>query len=243
MTNKKNLTTKVMEEIKKRKLKMKPKIYFVLGSLSLSFGLFLSIGLSIFFINLISFRLRLHQPFFYLHLGRFGYSPFFHTFPWIILLLAILAIFAGIVILRKYDITYKKSFWGIAVGLVIFILIFGFFIDRAGINRPFTKMPPMKPFYQIQLKGKNWVGGEIININESQNQLTVLTASQEEVVILWNKNTLLPFGADFEVNQEIKAIGAWENNQFIAKGILPLRDFKIPPETPRRLKEMPKFLR
>lgn len=108
-----DLTKKIMKEIRQKKVKMRPRIYFIAGSLLLSIGLAGTTILAIFFINLVLFRLRIHQPFGFLILGRPGLRPFLLTFPWLSLLVALGGIIGGRALLKKYDISYKKKLLGI----------------------------------------------------------------------------------------------------------------------------------
>lgn len=58
-----DMAMRVMKEIHQKGVKMRPKIYFVLGSLLLGVGLAAALILAIFFINLVLFGQRLNQPF------------------------------------------------------------------------------------------------------------------------------------------------------------------------------------
>jgi len=221
----KKIVTEVMQEIKKKNVKMKPRIFFVISSLLLSFGLFLSIALASFLINLISFRLRVHAPFQYLRFGRPGYLPFLHVFPWPMLILAIASIVIGIVIIRKYDISYKKSFWGIAIGLIVFAIIFGLIIDKTGINERASKFPPMREMYHRESVGPDWLAGKIIQVSE--RQLTLLTPFEKKIIVRWDEDTLFPLGSDFIEDQQVRIIGQWQGEVFIAKGI-DIGDHRLP---------------
>ena len=76
-----DLSQKIMKQIKKKHVKIRPRVYFISGSILLGIGLTGVITVSIFFINLVIFKLRLHGPFDYLLFGRFGLRPFFMVFP------------------------------------------------------------------------------------------------------------------------------------------------------------------
>ncbi|MFA6437135.1 MAG: hypothetical protein WC242_03145 [Candidatus Paceibacterota bacterium] len=232
------MAQKVMKEIDKKSIRMKPRIFFIISSLFLSFGLFLSIALASFLVNLISFRLRIHAPFQYLRFGRPGYLPFLHVFPWPMLILAIASIVIGIVIIRKYDISYKKSFWGIAIGLIVFAIIFGIIIDKTGFNEPASKFPPMREMYHRESVGPDWLAGKIIQVSE--RQLTLLTPFEKKIIVRWGEDTLFPFGSDFTEDQQVRIIGQWQGKEFIAKGIDIGGDrLPIPPIPPEKDKLMP----
>ncbi len=130
---------------------MRPRIYFVLGSILLGLGLAGTVACSAFFINLILFTFKTHHPFVFLILGRHGLRPFLLTFPWLPFLVAFLGIWGGSRLLKKYDISYKKNFWGLVIVLLIAILVLGFLIHRSNINPRLGKIRPLRGFYQSQL--------------------------------------------------------------------------------------------
>jgi len=214
---KKNIEKNVLKEIKSHELKMRPKIYFVVGSALLGLGLSSSILLAIFFVSATFFRLRIHGPLGYLIFGEFGLRPFIGLFPWIPATVSVLLIFLGIQLLKKYDISYKKNFLVLAIGIITSIIIFSLILDRAGIGERAQEIKPLRPIFKEEFRGADFVMGEITSIEK--RELTILTPDSEEVIILWNEETLLPFSADFEVGQRIRITGTWEEDVFVAKGI------------------------
>lgn len=214
----KDLSAKVMKAIDKKEVKMRPKAYFVLGSLLLGIGMAGAIGLAMFFTHLAVFRLRVHAPFAFLRLGQPGLRPFLVNFPWLPLVLAVGGIVGGIVLLRRYEISYKKSFLALAIGLVALVLTFGFFLDQLGANRSFSRLKPMKPLYKERFEGQDWVWGEVVKLDD--NQLTIETKEEKKVIIIWNEKTKMPMETDFQKGDQVKAVGEWQNGTLKAKGIL-----------------------
>ena len=58
----KNISDDVMSKIRQGKITMRPKVYFVIGSIFTFAGLVLSILTSVFLIGLLRFSLRAHGP-------------------------------------------------------------------------------------------------------------------------------------------------------------------------------------
>ena len=143
-----------MSQIRKKQIKMRPKIYFVAGSVLLGIGMAGIIVLTAFFSNLIFFRLRIHQPFSFFALGRPGLKPFLLTFPWWPLFLAIGGIAGGSILLKKYDISYKKSFWVLVITLISFSLFFGFILSKSRFNQRAQRLKHFKRFYKEGLTDK-----------------------------------------------------------------------------------------
>lgn len=225
-----DLTQKVMEKIRKEKVKMKPRVYFVIGSLFLGAGLAAALLLALFFLNLFFFRLRIHQPFGFLLLGRFGLSAFLAHFPWWPVILAIAGLLGGLTLLQRYDFTYKRSFLGVVIGLIAFVFTLGFLFDRLGFNRRMERVKPLRPFYQRQSSDKNWLAGEVLKV-EGQHIL-VKTPQGEIMTVVLNDQTKAPTGREFVIGDQIRAVGEKQNSFFKAKGIIkdkPFRERKLPP--------------
>lgn len=146
--NNRDLSQKVMQEIKRRGLKMRPRLYFVLGSVLLGLGLTGAILTAVFFLNLFVFRLRLLGPLSYLRLGRPGILPLVTTIPWAVLLVSLVGIAAGLTLLKRYEFSYKKNFLVLAIVLVVVVAVLGFLLDRVGFNERVAPHPPMRRFYR-----------------------------------------------------------------------------------------------
>jgi hypothetical protein len=213
-----DISTQVMDLIHQGKVVMRPKIYFVLGSILLGIGLASSILVAIFFINIFLFKFRAYTPHTFLKFGRLGIIPFLRNFPWLPLGVSIGGITSGTILLAKYDIAYKKSFKGLIVTLTATTLVLGFFISKSRLNEKIQLKKPLRPFYVQKFQGLDWVTGEIASVGNKE--VTINNPKNQEVHVLWNDNTKLPTGGNFEINNHIKAVGKWNNDKFIATGII-----------------------
>lgn len=117
-----------MDQIQEGKLRMRPKIYFVIGSILTFVGLVASIATSVFAVGLISFMLRSN--------GILGHKldRLISVFPWWVLVLAVLGLIFGIIFLKKYDFSYKIDFKKAVVLAILAIIISGWFVDVLGFN-------------------------------------------------------------------------------------------------------------
>lgn len=148
-STKTNIEKEVMAKIAKNQITMKPKWYFIAGSLLMIVGL---VGLSVvtvFLTNLTLFLLRKHGP----GVGRL--QMMLETFPWWVPLLTIIGMVSGIWLLKKYDFSYKKNFLLILLAFVVSIILSGWLIDSFGFNEIWSRRGPMKRFYQQFEKQKN----------------------------------------------------------------------------------------
>lgn len=131
-----NITKNIMEKIEKGEVKMKPKVYFVLGSIITLAGLISFFVVSVFFINLILFYIRARGP-----MAQFRIEESVNNFPWWILIIAVTGIFLGIFSLRKYDFSYSRNFPLIVIGFVLSIIIAAFMVDQLGLNEALQRGP------------------------------------------------------------------------------------------------------
>ncbi|NMA29476.1 MAG: hypothetical protein GX943_00205 [Candidatus Pacebacteria bacterium] len=138
-----DLSQEIMSKVKAGEINMKPRWYFVLGSSLLIFALVILIVMAVFFFNLTAFILRRQGP---MRLWRI--EMLLSQLPLWVPVLAVLALWGGVKLLKKYDFSYKKNFLLIIVGLVLAIILAAFAIDSLGFNEFWARKEPMRRFYQ-----------------------------------------------------------------------------------------------
>lgn len=140
-----------MEKVASNEISMKPKWYFVLGSiLTITSLAGLSVGAA-FLTNLTFFLLRKHGP-----MGQWRLQQLVESFPLWVPILAALGMIFGIWMLRKYDFSYKKNFWLIVLGFVLSIMIAAFAINYLGLNDIWSRQNPMRYLYE-SVDGQNTI--------------------------------------------------------------------------------------
>lgn len=128
-----------MQQIRSGKVSMKPKIYFIFGSLMLFAGLVASVVTSVFLINLTLFSLRAHGP-----MGRLRLDQMIDTFPWWAPLLAAAGIILGIWLTKKYDFSYKIGMFWIISALILIIVSSAFIINFFKWDDVWFRSKPMR---------------------------------------------------------------------------------------------------
>jgi uncharacterized membrane protein YdcZ (DUF606 family) len=108
---------------------MHSRVYFFVGSILTFIGLVASMITSIFLVGLIRFSLRTHGP-----MGEYRFDKMLSSFPWWFVLVGILGFIIGILLLRKYDFSYKLNFKVLIIGFVLAIVVTGWVIDMVGLN-------------------------------------------------------------------------------------------------------------
>jgi hypothetical protein len=139
----------IMAKVKSNEIAMKPRWYFIVGSLLMIAGLVgLSIG-TIFLTNITLFLLRRHGP-----MGEWRLQIMLNSFPWGVPILALVGILSGGWVLKKYDFSYKKNYWLIMVGFIVSIFIAAFLLDYLGLNDIWSRKSPMRRFY-LQIENES----------------------------------------------------------------------------------------
>lgn len=161
-----NLETEIISQIKTRKITMKPRWYFVAGSLLLFSGLVgLSMGI-IFLVNLSAFLIRRNGP-----LMSWRLQSILSTFPWWIPIMAAVGIILAVWLLKKYDFSYKKNFPLIIVAFILSILLAGLLIDSLGLNEQISK-GRMRGFYK-RFELQDNVRGSVRGIRKNNQQWNI----------------------------------------------------------------------
>jgi len=124
----KDIEKNVMNQIHEGKLKIRSKVYFIIGSIFTFVGVIASIVVSVFSIGLIKFILRSN--------GILGHKldRIISIFPWWFLVFSILGIVIGITLIRKYDFSYKIDFKIAVILVILVVMISGWLIDALGFN-------------------------------------------------------------------------------------------------------------
>lgn len=159
-----DIETKIVSQIKTGKINMKPRWYFIAGSLILISSLVgLSMGI-IFLANLSVFLMRKSGP-----LMAWRVQSILSTFPWWIPVTAIVGIFVAIWLLKKYDISYKKNFSLIAVAFIVSVLFAGLLLDRLGLNEHLSRGRMRKFYQEYEMPGGE--NGSVKGVHQYNRQL------------------------------------------------------------------------
>lgn len=214
-----NLADQVMGQIKRRNIKMRPGIYFIIQSLLLKSILGLVILLTIFLVNLTIFKFRVYLPFEFLKFGLLGIKAFLGSIPWIILINTVFLITIAIYLFKQFDISYKRGFSTYALGMMFVLIFGGMLVDQTGINDNFKKQGILPLLYFGQYTSDYWAMGEITGIDKNNNTFTIITPVNEQIIISRDQETIIP-KESFQINQYIKAVGKKQGNIFKASGII-----------------------
>lgn len=136
----KNITEEIMVKIQKGQLKMRPKIYFILGSFLSGIGLAFLISFSIFLVSLIKFSIRSQRGM----MAQYKLDQLLEGFPWWLALVSVLSLILGIWLIRKYDFSYKIKPWTLIIIFMMTVIMSGWFVDLLGLNEVLLRRGSMR---------------------------------------------------------------------------------------------------
>jgi hypothetical protein len=146
-TKQSDIEKNVMAQIEKGKVKMKPRTYFILGGVLMATGVIAAIIVSVIFLSINIFSLRIHGPSYGMKLIHMLW-----VFPWWAFIIATIGIVSGYYLLRKYDFSYKKNYKIITIILIVCVIIAAYLIDYFSLNNLLLRQPPFKGFYKEQFE-------------------------------------------------------------------------------------------
>ena len=144
-----------MDQIHKDKIKMRPKIYFIAGSVLTFAGLVSSVVASVFLVGLIRFSLRAHGP-----MASYKFDNMLSSFPWWAPIFSVVGLIVGVWFLRKYDFSFKVNFKIVIIGFILAIVVGGWVIDSIGLNDILSRRGPMKGMMRQYAPGDDLRGGQ-----------------------------------------------------------------------------------
>ncbi len=151
-----DITSKVMDRIHTEHIQMKPRAFFVLGSLAAFSGLVLAVVTSAFLISILYFSLRTGG-----RMVEYKLETLYSLFHWWIPLVAILGLVSGVLLLRRYEFSYKKNFMAIIIGFVLAVMAAGYLLDQIGLPETLSQKGPFRELLQPRPQdGSGYRGGD-----------------------------------------------------------------------------------
>lgn len=222
----KNLSKSVMREIKDKSINIRSKYAVLAEKLGLGSSLALLVVLVAILINLVFYWFKISGDLNLLVFGKIGLKAFFESFPYIWVIMAIGFFIIAALLIKKYDISYKKPYIGLLLIMFISILLISGVMVVSGLNENLERGVQqgkhlfLKPFWgrEINKTNRNSIIGEIVEIKE---ETINIKNKEREIEINYDENTRLPKNGNFQEGEWIRAIGEYsENEDFQAKGII-----------------------
>lgn len=152
---KKDVASRVMQQISNQKITMRPGWYFTLVTAIGSISVLLFSSLSVYLVAILTIKIRIENSNMPMFGARQRLSDLLSSFPWWILLLAIASIIILIWILKKYSKLYRYRMGWIITGVISVSLILGLILSYAPISQMHNGISPSQSNQQNgnQLRG------------------------------------------------------------------------------------------
>jgi len=159
---KENLDNSIVQKIKKGELAMRPKYVFYAIYTLLVTGIISLFLVSAWFANILVYKFRSQELWEYLSFGDAGVNAFWHNIPVGAIVLSLLSFISGMLLLKKFDICYKKSFPFIVVFILLAVTGLSVIIDKNGVNKNLDKEKYLFSIYHHELVNSDWLVGTVI---------------------------------------------------------------------------------
>ncbi len=166
-----------MNKIHNEKIKMRPKSYFIAGSVLTFIGLVSSVVFSVFLIGLMRFSVRSRGP-----MADYRLDKILGNFPWWTLVLAVAGLAVGIWLLRRYDFSFKVNFKFIVIGFIFAIIIFASYSVFSALS---NELSLLKNQNTISARLISELRGDVDDLSEAhEHQTKLFRTSLDEVAKL-----------------------------------------------------------
>lgn len=183
MNEQRSLADTILGDIRAQRIRMRPKMYFIAGSLLLGTSVGLALAAGLMSASIVSYRLHHHSPFGFLFFGPVGFAPFIAAFPWTPIVIAFLGIGAGAWLLRHhYALGYRHTAFGIGVGVCSLVIALGVAFDLLGLHQTMRGVTPMRALYSGHFRGAYWLAGTVTQARNGEIILAEPDASATRVL-------------------------------------------------------------
>jgi len=141
--SKSKINKNIMSQIKSGQLKMKPRWYFVLGSILTLLGL-LGITFAVIFLTNLTIFL-LNRPGF---VNSFRFDYLLNSFPLWVPTGAIIGMIIGLILLKRYDFSYRHNFRIILIFIIAAIISSSYLLNSLGLNQNLSTHTPLRELYK-----------------------------------------------------------------------------------------------
>ena len=208
-----SIAEKVLGKIKRRQIKMKPKIHFIFGTTLLVLGVLVLILFIPYLISLIVFSLRVSGVLFLPKFGLPGMSILLSSLPWLLILITTFLILLLEIFARKFTFVYRKPAIYSLIAIIVIIFTGIFIIEKTSLHSSLfwkaqdKSLPAIGMIYRDfgSRKIDNIYHGIIIEMIDSGFKIETLCG--EVITIRINSETNFISGTEFQENDIVVALG------------------------------------
>ncbi len=126
----KSISDAVLNKIKSKEVKMRPKYYFILRTVLTALSIFIVTLFVLYLISFIIFTLRASGIWFLPEFGFSGLKVFLTLLPWVLILIAVILIITLEIFAKRFAFVYRKPIFYSILVIIIFVLLGSFIIGK-----------------------------------------------------------------------------------------------------------------
>lgn len=235
--NDNSLKDNILKSIEDGKITMKPKWYFVLRAVLLISGIVLAVLALLYLVSFIIFILHQTGSWFVPEFGMNGITEFLVSFPWLIVLVAILFLVLLEILVRRYSFGYQKPLLYTTIGVLVLVTGGGFVVAATPLHRSLfdsareEHLPLAGGLYK-QFGTPHRDNVAIGSITEIEDETGYMIQDRRDQIfeILFGNDTDFPDGNNFVVGDSIAVFGnRTDDNTIQAIGIRKVTGTEPPP--------------
>ena len=225
-----SISDKVLGQIKGGQVKMRPKIYFILKTLLIVFGIFTVALFALYLVSFIVFALQASGAWYLSKFGFQGIKASIVLIPWLLIFVALLLIITLEALVKRFSFSYRQPILYSVLGIIIFVLLGSFAIGKTGLHpNLFQKaregrLPVAEKFYQGygMEKFHNVHRGVVSELRD--NGFSIKTCRDEILLVIVTPETLFLFEGNVEMYDGVIILGERDDHIIIALGVRKIND-------------------
>jgi hypothetical protein len=234
---KKSISDGIVAAAKTGRLKMRPKWHFVLRAVLWLAGVVVVTMVILYFLSLLMFLARETGIWVAPIFGWHGVLVFLVSIPWMLVLAVLFFVVVLEILVRRYSFAYRLPLLYSVIGALLLVVAGGIILARTPLHgmlshclpaeRAFSGGQFAKPsvppcgtglYHDLDARRFNNIHNGVIG-NFFENGFVMIDRHREELLILVNKKTRLPFGEDFSLGDTVVVVGDRRGDRVEAFGI------------------------
>ena len=215
---KNHIAEKVLGKIKRRKIKMKPRMHFVFGAALLALGVLVLILFIPYLISLIAFSLRVSGVLFLPKFGFPGIRMMVGSLPWLLILITTLLIVLLEMFAQKFTFVYRKPAIYSLIAIIGIIFMGSFLIGKTSLHSNLfweaqgRSLPAIGTVYRDfgSRRINNMCHGVVVEVIDGGFKIETLCG--DVLTIITNSETNLILDAEIQKNDEVIVLGEINDN-------------------------------
>ncbi len=227
----KQLAEKVLSKLKTDKVKMKPKIHFILRTLLIVLGIVVLALFILYLISFVTFTLRASGLWFLPGFGFHGVRILFTSIPWLLVLTALFLIVILETLVERFSFAYRRPILYSTIAIVLIVVVSSFLINKTQFH-PFLfrqaqegRLPPIAgEFYRgfSAPKFQDVHRGVVSEITDDGFRVEMSDGEILEVIV--SSETRFPFGTGIKESDTVIILGERDNGTVRASDVRKIDD-------------------